>query len=296
MLDPARYQHERAGLAGGFLAGAELAVAAALATGQRGGIPEDVRDDIRNSRLAHLLAISGLHLGLVAGFVFALVRGGLALWPHAALGWPRKKIAAVIALAAAAVCLMMAGVTIPTWHAFLMTAIVLVAILVNRTGLSLRLMGWAALGVLLLRHEALVSVSFQMSFAAVVALVAAYEGFGVRFRNTAATSHWSRRILIYFVAIAFSSLIASLATAPFAVFHFNRFAPLGLAANLLAVPITALWVMPMEVLALLFMPLGLEGLVLPVLGLGVKAVLWIARTVASWPGAAIPVAQPSVEA
>ena len=175
-----------------------------------------------------------------------------------------------------------------------MTAIVLVAILVNRTGISQRLVAWAALGVLLLRPEALVNVSFQMSFAAVVALVAAYEGLGVRFRTTTATSHWTRRILIYFVAIAFSSLIASLATAPFAVFHFNRFAPLGLAANLLAVPITALWVMPMEVLALLLMPLGLEWLVLPVLGWGVEAVLWIARTVASWPGAAITVLQPSI--
>lgn len=269
-------------------------VAAALATGQRGGIPEQVRDDMRDSGLAHLLAISGLHLGLVAGFVFALVRGGLALWPRAALGWPLKKIAAVIALAAAAVYLLLAGATIPTQRAFLMTAIVLLAILVNRTGISLRLVAWAALLVLMLRPEALLSVSFQMSFAAVVALVAAYEGFGARFRTATATSHWARRILIYFAAIAFSSLIASLATAPFAVFHFNRFAPMGLAANLLAVPITALWVMPLEVLALLLMPFGLEGLVLPVLGRGVEAVLWIARTVASWPGAAITVAQPSL--
>ncbi|MBT5945896.1 MAG: ComEC family competence protein [Rhodospirillaceae bacterium] len=269
-------------------------VAAALATGQRGGIPEDVRDDMRDSGLAHLLAISGLHLGLVAGFVFALVRGGLALWPRAALGWPLKKIAAVTALAAAAVYLMLAGATIPTQRAFVMTAIVLVAILVNRTGISLRLVAWAALIILLLRPEALLSVSFQMSFAAVIALVAAYEGLAGRFRRVAATSPWTRRVLMYFAAIAFSSLIASLATAPFAVFHFNRFAPMGLAANLLAVPITALWVMPLEVLALLLMPLGLEGIVLPALGWGVEAVLWIARTVAAWPGAAITVAQPTM--
>lgn len=269
-------------------------VAAALATGQRGAIPEDVRDDMRDSGLAHLLAISGLHLGLVAGFVFALVRGGLALWPRAALGWPLKKVAAVTALAAAAVYLLLAGATIPTQRAFVMTAIVLVAILVNRTGISLRLVAWAALIILLLRPEALLTVSFQMSFAAVIALVAAYEGLAGRFRRAAATSPWMRRVVMYFLAIAFSSLIASLATAPFAVFHFNRFAPMGLAANLLAVPITALWVMPLEVLSLLLMPLGLEGVVLPVLGWGVEAVLWIARTVASWPGAAVTVAQPTV--
>lgn len=269
-------------------------VAAALATGQRGEIPEQVRADMRDSGLAHLLAISGLHLGLVAGFVFALLRGGFALWPRAALGWPLKKIAAAAALAAAAIYLMLAGATIPTQRAFVMTAIVLVAILVNRTGISLRLVAWAALIILLLRPDALLSVSFQMSFAAVIALVAAYEGLAGRFRSAAATSPWTRRILMYFAAIAFSSLIASLATAPFAVFHFNRFAPMGLAANLLAVPITALWVMPLEVLALLLMPLGLEGLVLPALGWGVEAILWIARTVASWPGAAVTVAQPTV--
>jgi len=280
-------------IAGG-IGGPAGGVAAALATGQRGGIPENVRDDMRDSGLAHLLAISGLHLGLVAGFVFALVRGGLALWPRAALGWPLKKIAAVTALAAAGVYLMLAGATIPTQRAFVMTAIVLVAILVNRTGISLRLVTWAALIILLLRPEALLSVSFQMSFAAVIALVAAYEGLAGRFRRVAATSTLTRRILMYFLAIAFSSLIASLATAPFAVFHFNRFAPMGLAANLLAVPITALWVMPLEVLALLLMPLGLEGVVLPVLGWGVDIVLWIARTVASWPGAAVTVAQPTV--
>ncbi len=276
------------------IGGAAGGVAAALATGQRGGIPESVRAEMRDSGLAHLLAISGLHLGLVAGFVFALVRGGLALWPRAALGWPLKKIAAVTALAAAAVYLLLAGATIPTQRAFVMTAIVLVAILVNRTGISLRLVAWAALIILLLRPEALLSVSFQMSFAAVIALVAAYEGLAGRFRSAAAISSWQRRILMYFAAIAFSSLIASLATAPFAVFHFNRFAPMGLAANLLAVPITALWVMPLEVLALLLMPLGLEGVVLPVLGWGVEAVLWIARTVASWPGAAITLVQPTV--
>ncbi|MGB0626583.1 MAG: ComEC/Rec2 family competence protein [Alphaproteobacteria bacterium] len=205
-----------------------------------------------------------------------------------------KKIAAVTALGAAAIYLMLAGATVPTQRAFLMTAIVLAAILANRTGISLRLVAWAALAILLLRPEALLSVSFQMSFAAVVALVAAYEALAGRFRSTVAKSPLARRILFYFAAIAFSSLVASLATAPFAVFHFNRFAPMGVAANLAAVPITALWVMPLEVVALLLMPLGLEGLVLPALGWGVDAVLWVARTVSSWPGAAITVAQPSL--
>ncbi|MBO6783169.1 MAG: ComEC/Rec2 family competence protein, partial [Alphaproteobacteria bacterium] len=153
------------------------AVAAALATGLRGEIPEEVRAQMRDSGLAHLLAISGLHIGLVAGFVFALVRGGLALVPSLALRWPLKQIAAVAALIAAAVYMLLAGATVPTQRAFVMTAIVLLAVLVNRTGISLRLIAVAASVVLLLRPEALLSVSFQMSFAAAIALVAAYEAF-----------------------------------------------------------------------------------------------------------------------
>lgn len=269
-------------------------VAAALATGLRGDIPERVQQEMRDSGLAHLLAISGLHLGLVAGFVFALVRGGLALWPRAALRLPLKKMAAVTALAAAAVYLLLAGVTVPTQRAFIMTAIVLLAILVNRSGISLRMVAWAALVILALRPEALLSVGFQMSFAAVIALVAAYEALAGRFRSAAAGSGLGRRIALYFAAVAFSSLVASLATAPFAIFHFNRFAPMGLLANMLAVPVTAFWVMPLEVVSLLLMPLGLEGLVLPLLERGVATVLAIARIVSSWPGAAVTVPQPAV--
>jgi competence protein ComEC len=262
-------------------------VAAALATGLRGDIPEEVRQHMRDSGLAHLLAISGLHIGLVAGFVFTLIRGGLAIVPGLALGWPLKKIAAIAALMAAAVYMLLAGATVPTQRAFVMTAIVLVAMLLNRTGISLRLIAVAASLVLLLRPEALLSVSFQMSFAAAMALVAAYEVFAGRLRVANGESRRIRRFVLYFVAVAFTTIIASLATAPFAIFHFNRLSVLGLVANLAAVPIAALWVMPLEVLALLLMPFGLDGLVLPLLGWGVEAILAVAAHVSAWPLAAV---------
>lgn len=269
-------------------------VAAALATGLRGDIPEDVRQHMRDSGLAHLLAISGLHIGLVAGFVFTFVRGGLALLPGLALRWPLKKIAAIAALLAAAIYMLLAGATVPTQRAFIMTAIVLLAMLLNRTGISLRLIAVAASLVLLLRPEALLSVSFQMSFAAAISLVAAYEVFAGRFRVASGESSAGRRIALYFAAVAFTTIVASLATSPFAVFHFNRLAVLGLVANLVAVPIAALWVMPLEVLALLLMPLGLDGFVLPVLGWGVEAILAVAAHVSSWLHAAITVPGPSM--
>lgn len=267
-------------------------VAAALATGLRGEIPEEVRQHMRDSGLAHLLAISGLHIGLVAGFVFTAVRGGLALAPCLALRWHLKKIAAIAALMAAAVYMLLAGATVPTQRAFIMTAIVLVAMLLNRTGISLRLIAVAASLVLLLRPEALLSVSFQMSFAAAMSLVAAYEVFAGRFRVASGESTWVRRLVLYFVAVAFTTIIASLATAPFAIFHFNRLAVLGLVANLVAVPIAALWVMPLEVLALVLMPLGLDGWILPMLGWGVEAILAVAAHVSAWPLAAITLRGP----
>ncbi len=166
-------------------------VAAALATGLRGDIPEDGRQQMRDSGLAHLLAISGLHLGLVAGFVFGLIRGGLVLVPGLALRWPLKRIAAVAALLAAAAYMFLAGGTIHTQRTFVMTAIVLLAILLNRTGISLCLIALAAAVVMLLRPEALLSVRFQMFFAASIALVAAYEGFSGRFRISAGEMNFS---------------------------------------------------------------------------------------------------------
>ena len=138
----------------------------------------------------------------------------------------------------------LAGGTIPTQRAFVMTAIVLLAILLNRTGISLRLIALAATVVLLLRPEALLSVSFQMSFAASIALVAAYEGFSGRFRISAGEVNFPRRVLMYLAAVAFTTVIASLATGPFAIFHFNRLALVGTVANMVAVPVAAMWVMP----------------------------------------------------
>ncbi len=120
----------------------------------------------------------------------------------------------------------------------------------------------------------------------------AYEAFWGRIRVASGESRLIRRIAIYFLAVAFTTLIASLATAPFAIYHFNRLALLGIAANLVAVPVAALWVMPLEVLALVLMPLGLEGLVTPLLGWGVEVILAVAASVSAWPLAAVTLPAP----
>jgi competence protein ComEC len=266
------------------LPGEEGPVAVALVTGDQGGIAKGILQAMRDSGLAHLLSISGLHMAIVAGFVFVGLRGLLALVPRLALYHPIKKWAAAAAMLGAFAYLLLAGGGVPPQRSFLMTAVVLLAILCERSPLSMRLVAWAALVVLLTTPDAMIGPSFQMSFAAVVALISAYETDAVR-RLSRGGGVWPGRILRHVAGLLLTSLIATIATAPFAVYHFNRLAAYGIAANLLAVPLTSFWVMPWAVIGLLLMPLGLERLALLPMGWGIDGVSWIARTVAAWPGA-----------
>ena len=162
------------------------AVAAALVTGDRSAISRDTLSAMRDSGLAHLLAISGLHMGLVAAILFFGLRTLLALSERLALFYPIKKWAAAAALVGGFAYLVLTGGTIPTQRAFLMTGLVLVAVFLDRTAISMRLVAWAAAGILLIAPESLLSASFQMSFAAVVAFVAVYEDRGRLFGTSGA--------------------------------------------------------------------------------------------------------------
>lgn len=180
--------------------------------------------------------------------------------------------------------LLISGATVPTQRAFVMIGLVLVAVMLDRTALSMRLVALAATLVLLLRPESLTGASFQLSFAAVVALIAAYETPGQRF------SAWRsgappRRLLIYVAGVALTTMIAACATGPFAIYHFNRIALYGVAANLIAIPLAGFWIMPWAIAAFVLMPLGLEGLALAPMGWGIDGLLAVARGVAGWPGA-----------
>ena len=214
-------------------------------TGERSAIPPAVMAAVRDSGLAHLLAISGLHIGLVAGILFFGLRGALALVPPLALRYPIKKWAAAAAIPGAFAYALVAGATVPSQRAFLMIGLVLLAVLLDRRGLSMRTVAWAAVIILLLHPESLLGASFQLSFAAVTALIAGYEVVRGRRRlgGNGPPVIW-RRILFYVGGVALTTLIAGAVTAPFAAYHFNRLAAYGLAANLIAVPVTALWIMP----------------------------------------------------
>jgi len=261
------------------------AVAAALMTGDRGAIAAKILNDMRASGLAHLLAISGLHVGLIAGIVFFTLRIVMALIPSLVLRYPIKKWAAIGAIIGAGGYALLAGATVPTWRAFLMIGLVFLAVLFDRKALSMRSIAWAALVILVMAPESLLGASFQLSFAAVVALIAVYEVL----RKSAVFSHKKtsivRQIGIYILSVALTTLVAGLATSIFAAYHFNRVAEYSLAANIVAVPLTALWIMPWAVISYVVLPFGLEAWPLMVMGWGINGVLAVANAVAHWPGA-----------
>jgi competence protein ComEC len=265
------------------LPGSAGGIAAALMTGERGAIPLDVVEAMRNSGLAHLLAIAGLHLGMVTGALFFGLRALLALVPPLALRYPIKKWAAGAALVGAFCYLCITGATVPTERAFIMAGVVLLGIILDRVAISMRLVAWAAAAILLIQPESLLGPSFQMSFGAVVALVAAYEALRMRLIGWRGEGWW-RLPARYLVGIAFTSLITGFATIPYSLFHFDRLAAYGVVANLIAVPVTALWVMPWAIICYALMPFGLETVALRPMGWGLDAVIASAKMVSGWPG------------
>ncbi len=236
------------------LPGDKAAIASALLTGTRDAISGPVNDAMYISSLAHVLSISGYHMAVVAGVVFFVIRALLALIPGLASRQPIKKWAALGALAAATFYLLLSGAEVATQRSYYMIGIVLLAVLVDRTAITFRTLALAAIAVLLLAPEAVVHPSFQMSFAATLALVAGYR-HGLPFARPNADTSFSARIALWGVrevlSLIFASLLAGLATTPYAAFHFHRMAPYGVLANLLAMPVVSAWVMPAGMLALL---------------------------------------------
>lgn len=251
-------------------------VAAALITGDRAALDPRLVQSLRRSNLAHLLAISGLHMGLVTGFVFALVRLVLSSVPTLALRLPGKKIAALVALIAGAGYLLLSGGSVATERAFVMAAVVMGAVICNRRAFSMRAVALAAVVVLVLRPESLLSPGFQMSFAATAALVACFGAL------REVTSKWAF-LRSWFAALLISSSVAGAATAPLAAAHFNMIAQFGLLANLASVPLMGGVVMPAGVLAVVLMPLGWETIPLWLMSKGLSWIIFVAEWTASQP-------------
>jgi competence protein ComEC len=267
-------------------------IAAAMVTGHETWIAREDLDAMRDSGLAHILSISGLHMAIVGGFVFFAVRLGVAAWPWLALRVSGKKVAAVAGLIAVWSYLVLSGAPAPAQRAAITASVAFVAMLLDRPAVTMHALAVAAMIVLALQPEAIVTPGFQMSFAATAALVALAEawpprasGMGVPWPIAAVqgAGHWLT------IAVT-ASLVAGAATGPFAIQHFNRAAVYGLVANLATSPIADFVMMPALALGAVLEPLGLGGPFLWVAGKGVEAMLAIGHWTAGLPGAVRTVA------
>ncbi|WP_237217800.1 ComEC/Rec2 family competence protein, partial [Falsiroseomonas oryziterrae] len=266
------------------------AVAAALLTGSQAAIPPAEIAAMRDSGLAHLLSVSGLHMAIVMGAVFATLRVAIALVPWLALRVPGKAVAAGGALVAGLGYTLLSGAQVPMQRCLVMAALVTLALVVGRRALTVRTLAIAAAVVMLAAPAELLGPSFQMSFAAVLALVAGHEALRGPLAKLPLTG-WKRKAMLFAVGLVLTSMLAGAATAPFGLHHFGRLQLYGVVANALAVPLTSILVMPAGMIALALMPLGLEAPALWAMGQGVEAILGVARLIAAWPEAS-PVLPP----
>lgn len=271
------------------------ALAAALITGKRGLISEATNDDLRASGLYHIVSISGLHMVLAAGVLFWSLRALLAAFPAIALRHPIKKYAAVGAMLGAIAYCVFSGAEVATVRSLVMTLVMLGAILFDRPALAMRNLAISAILVLLVEPEALLGPSFQMSFAAVGCLIGANRVWqdwraGHPPAEYGAARRTAVKLLMAFLAIGATTLVATLATAPFSAHHFHRLNPFGLIGNALGIPLVSLVVMPSAVAGTLLVPFGLDGIVWAIMGEGVRGVLVVAGWVASFQNASVTTA------
>ena len=262
---------------------AERAIALALLVGERGPIPDDVNNAMRDAGLAHLLAISGMNITIAAGLIYFTLRLLLAAIPWIALRFPIKKWAAFGGLLGEILYTQFVGAPVSAERSMITTGFIMLAIMADRSALTLRLVALSASLLILAEPEAIMGASFQMSYGAIVALVVLYERWN--FHGTGAQGPF-RRAFFYLAGIAIMSLVASAASAVFAIYHFQQSAFYGMGANLLAVPVHDLWIMPWGIASYLLMPFGLEALALKPMGWGISAMLAVARLFSGFPGAA----------
>ncbi|MGQ0484260.1 MAG: ComEC/Rec2 family competence protein [Hyphomicrobiales bacterium] len=279
------------------LDGVIASFAEALITGERGAIPRDINRSLQVSGLAHILSISGLHMSMVAGGVFWFVRAMLAAVPALALRWPIKKWAAAAALVMGFLYMLLAGSGVATQRSYIMIAVVLFAVLVDRPAISVRNLALAALVILAIEPEAAISASFQMSFMAVMGLAAFYEFWTAHRRDEHRLEGrlaWTMRKLggLLLASIVTTLIAGTLSSIP-AAYHFGRLAPYGVVANGLALPVIGVIVMPMALAGVLLMPFGLEAWPLWLLGEGLELVMRISDWVADFPGAYLVIPQQS---
>lgn len=267
------------------VAGSAGGIAAALATGDTGAIADEDAEAMRRAGLAHLLSVSGLHITAAVGIVMAAAMRLLALWPRLALTGRVPVIAGAAGAVAAIGYTLLTGSQVPTIRSCVAALMVLAALALGREAMTLRLVAAGALVVLLLWPESVAGASFQLSFAAVTAIVALHEHPRVRAWFAPREAAWWRRAALGLASLLLTGVAVEVALMPIAVFHFHQAGLYGALANIVAIPLTTFVVMPAEAGALVLDAAGLGAPLWWVAEAGLAVLLWIARTVAAAPGA-----------
>ena len=257
-------------------------IATALMLNEYSNLDKQILADLRSTGLAHILSVSGMHLSLVAAIFFFSSRFLLNLFEPLALKIHCKKIAAAISLLGSLGYLLISGMEVAAIRSFIMTSMIIMAIIIDRTSTPMRAIALAASIILLISPENIIHPSFQMSFAAVLALIACFELFG-KIKFDFADFNFIQKGLFYLTSLSFASLVAGLATMPFALYHFSQSSNYSILANLLAVPITSFLLMPCVVLTFILYPLHLEFLSLYPMKLGIELMIKIAHYIANLP-------------
>jgi len=267
------------------LPGSEGGIAAALVTGDMGAIGQEDSEAMRTAGLAHLLSVSGLHITAVVGATMLLVLRLLALVPWLALRVRLPLVAGGAGAAAAIFYTWLTGAEVPTIRSCVAALLVLAALALGRRAMTLRLVAGGAMLVLLLWPEALVGPSFQLSFAAIVAIVALHDHPALRRFAEPREEAWVRRLGRHLVLLLATGIAVEAALMGIAVYHFHKAGLYGALANIVAIPLTTFVIMPLELLALLLDAMGLGGPAWWLTGQAIGLLLGGARFVASLPGA-----------
>ena len=260
-------------------------IAVALATGDQNAVGEEDADAMRRSGLTHLLSVSGLHIAAVVGAAMLLTLRLLALSEYLALRFNLVLWAAGAGAVAGIGYTLLTGAQVPTVRSCVAAVLVLAGIALGRDALSLRLIAVGALLVLLFRPESLPGASFQMSFAAVTAIVALHSTAWARRTFQRREEGPVSRLMRALCSTVATGLIVELALAPLALFHFHRAGLYGVAANIIAIPLTTFVVMPLEAGALLLDLVGLGQPLWFLCALSIDALLDLAHQVSNASGA-----------
>ncbi|MEY3196949.1 MAG: hypothetical protein RLZZ59_317, partial [Pseudomonadota bacterium] len=258
--------------------------ATALLIGEASGLDRGIMQDMRYSGLAHVLCVSGLHLSLVAGMIFIFTRIILNISDIIAFRYNIKIISAIISLIGSGIYLLLSGGQIAATRAYIMTSILMIGIALGKTPYPIRSLSIAAIIILTLSPEYVLHPSFQLSFAAVLALIGGYE-FYIKNKWILGDAHGVlAKIKLFIFSNIYSSIAASLATTPIVIYHFYTVANYTILANLLVVPLISFIVMPLGILSIVLLPFGLDEYTLPIMSIVISKIIFIANWIANLKG------------